>query len=283
MEGHLKSPSPISILLILLSLLAHFTNCDRKDVPQNVGPATPGANLTEDCNRIHESLQMFFITSLKPTVTAYRVRLKRFTTHKDTLETLARPAMADVTPMAIFDKDKHRGFTATLSKNQVCELYHLPTVSRTFCTFPPNLMQVSNISPCRTANSTHPRCEPSDYMLFWVLSMPGNLNTIKVTADTRGLTPDCAATVKQIFTNVTQRGYVSGRYFAGIKSFVTRAEAERLVYSPGMNGTSFVRHEEKMWANNETKTYEGRWNLTQVCSLERRPEVHCSIFECRLT
>jgi hypothetical protein len=49
------------------------------------------------------------------------------------LEILAMPAMADVTPIAIFDKDKHRGFTANLSKEQVCELYHLPTVTCESC------------------------------------------------------------------------------------------------------------------------------------------------------
>jgi hypothetical protein len=107
--------------------------------------------------------------------------------------------------------------------------------------------------------------------------MPGDLKTINVTIETGGLAPDCAAIVKQILTNVTERGYAPGRYFAGIKSFVPREEAERLLYSPEMNGTSFARHEEKMWANPGVKTYEGRWNFTQVCNLERRPEVNIAL------
>jgi hypothetical protein len=97
---------------------------------------------------------------------------------------------------------------------------------------------------------------------------------INITAETGSLAPDCAIIVKQIFTNVTERSYVPGRFFAGIKSFVLREESERLFYSPEMNGTSFVRHEEKMWSGNEPKTYEGQWNFTQVCNLEHRPEVN---------
>jgi hypothetical protein len=141
MDGYLKglkSPFPFYVVsmpytLILLSFLACFACADPKESP---GPATPrnANNLTEDCSKIHDSLsQTFFITYRAANITAYRVRLKRFTTHDDTLKILARPAIADVTPMAIFDKDKHRGFTAALSKTQVCELYHLPTVSCTTC------------------------------------------------------------------------------------------------------------------------------------------------------
>jgi hypothetical protein len=134
----LKSPLTFSVVsipytLILLSFLACFASSDPKETPR---PATlrDANNLTDDCSKIHDSLsQTFFITYSVAKITAYRVRLKRFTTHEDTLEVLARPALADVTPMAIFDKDKHRGFTASLSKSQVCELYHLPTVSCTNC------------------------------------------------------------------------------------------------------------------------------------------------------
>jgi len=133
------SKVPIQSILILLSLLACFASSYPKETLGNVGPATPRDchNLTEDCSKIHDTLlQTFFITYRIAKVTTYRVRLKRFTTHKDTLEILARPAFVDVTPIAIFDKDKHRGFTAELSKEKICELYHLSTVSCTSCHYP---------------------------------------------------------------------------------------------------------------------------------------------------
>lgn len=123
----------IQSIFTLLSLLACFgSSYHLKETPGDVGPATlvHTHTLTEDCNQIHDDLRRaFFSTNQTANVTIYRVRLKLFTTHKDTLEILAMPAMADVTPIAIFDKDKHRGFTANLSKEQVCELYHLPTVT----------------------------------------------------------------------------------------------------------------------------------------------------------
>jgi len=254
----------IQSIFTLLSLLACFgSSYHLKETPGDVGPATlvHTHTLTEDCNQIHDDLRRaFFSTNQTANVTIYRVRLKLFTTHKDTLEILAMPAMADVTPIAIFDKDKHRGFTANLSKEQVCELYHLPTVS--------------NITPCRSASSSQPLCQPTEYILALAMSGLGlNSKVVNITTDTSRLAPSCAVIIQQIFTNVVEEGYVRGRFFAGIKSFVPREKAEDLFYSPEMNGTGFVRHEEQMWSSNVRKRYEGRWNFTQVCDLEHRSEV----------
>jgi len=104
------------------------------------------------------------------------------------------------------------------------------------------------------------------------LGLPSKVVNIKT--DTSGLAPSCAVIIQQIFTNVVAEGYVPGRFFAGIKSFIPREKAEDLFYSPEMNGTGFVRHEEEMWSSNVRKRYEGRWNFTQVCDLEHRSEVN---------
>jgi hypothetical protein len=105
---------------------------------------------------------------------------------------------------------------------------------------------------------------------------------INITTDTGSLTPDCAMIIRQIFTNVSEEGYVPGLFFAGIKTFVSREKAEGLFYSPEMNGTGFVKHEEQMWSSKWRKTYQGRWNFTQVCDLERRPEVNIVVISMQL-
>jgi hypothetical protein len=112
-------------------------------------------------------------------------------------------------------------------------------------------------------------------MLLWIMSgLNPMTNVINITTDTGSLAPNCAVIIRQIFTDVLKEGYVPGRFFAGIKSFVPREKAEDLFYSPEMNGTGYVRHEEQMWSSNVRKLYEGRWNFTQVCDLEYRPEVN---------
>jgi hypothetical protein len=116
-------------------------------------------------------------------------------------------------------------------------------------------------------------------MIWALLGISGLGGTkINIPTNTSSLTPDCAKTIQQIFTSVTKERYVSGRFFAEIKSFVTREEAESLIYSPEMNGTSFVKHEGQMRSSKERIIYEGRWNFTQVCDLEHRPEVNTTIF-----
>jgi hypothetical protein len=129
----------IKSVFTLLSLLACFGSCYHlKETPRDVRPATltDAPNLTEDCNQIHDDLRREFPSTYQTTdVTTYRVRLKLFTTHSNTLELLTMPAIVGITPIAIFDKDKHRGFTADLSKEQVCELYHRPTVTCESCDY----------------------------------------------------------------------------------------------------------------------------------------------------
>ena len=120
-------------VIVILSLLACFANSYHlKETTRDVGAATTlnTRNPTKDCSDIHDDLRRHFMSTYQTSdVTTYRIRLKLFTTHKDTLEILAMPAFATVRPIAIFDKDKHRGFTADLSEEQICELYHLPNVT----------------------------------------------------------------------------------------------------------------------------------------------------------
>jgi hypothetical protein len=122
----------IRFVFILISLFAWFgSSYHLKEASADVGPATlsDSGNLTEDCARIHNVLrrEFLFLNKSKGDI-SYRVRLKLFTVHQDTLDILKMPAFANIEPMAIFNKDKHRGFTAELTKKQVCELYHLPIV-----------------------------------------------------------------------------------------------------------------------------------------------------------
>jgi hypothetical protein len=58
----------------------------------------------------------------------YRVHLKTFTTHANTLEILKMPPFQDIAPVKIYDQGNHRGFEAKLSDEQICELYKLPMV-----------------------------------------------------------------------------------------------------------------------------------------------------------
>jgi hypothetical protein len=47
-----------------------------------------------------------------------------------------------------------------------------------------------------------------------------------------------------------------------------------LIYSPEAIGTNFRKEEERMWQSDAaSKTYAGKWNFTQICYLEHRPEV----------
>jgi hypothetical protein len=135
-ESHskqLKFPlcgSLIRFVFTLISLFACFgSSYHLKEASADVGPAALSSNLTEDCARIHNVLrrEFLFLNKTKGDI-SYRVRLKLFTVHQDTLDILKMPAFANVKPMAIFNKDKHRGFTSKLTKEQVCELYYLPTV-----------------------------------------------------------------------------------------------------------------------------------------------------------
>jgi hypothetical protein len=63
--------------------------------------------------------------------TLYRVILKLFTTHNDTLDVLKLPSLRGLEPMTIYNQEKNRGFTARLTMEQICEIYYLPIVSLT--------------------------------------------------------------------------------------------------------------------------------------------------------
>jgi hypothetical protein len=58
----------------------------------------------------------------------YRVYLKAYATHHDTLEFLKTPLLRNVEPIEIYDRGRNRGFKAKLSGQQMCDIYALPIV-----------------------------------------------------------------------------------------------------------------------------------------------------------
>jgi hypothetical protein len=116
---------------------------------------------------------------------------------------------------------------------------------------------------------------PTEYAFFWAFlgTFPGS-KLINVTVDTESLVPDCAKIIRQIATNIDKDLYQPGRFYAGLKPFVTRKKAEDLFNSKEMIGTSFMKREDEMWSSGFLVSYEGRWNYTQLCDLEHRPEVN---------
>jgi hypothetical protein len=54
--------------------------------------------------------------------TSYRVFLKPFASHADTLEILKMPRLRAVVPTTMFDQAKDRGFIAKLTDEQLCDI-----------------------------------------------------------------------------------------------------------------------------------------------------------------
>jgi hypothetical protein len=74
-----------------------------------------------------------FFGGFKTPNSTFRVHLKPFTTHSDTLEILKMPFLQGVIPTTIYDQGKNRGFIARLSDEQLCNTYKLPVVCPTRC------------------------------------------------------------------------------------------------------------------------------------------------------
>lgn len=129
---------PLTLAFLLLLVIPGYSL-----QPSNIpGPATHDPperlnNLTEECLQINAPMlfiSMFTFSELGPrpevlsTDHMYRVHLKAFTSHSDTLEILKRPSLRSIVPTAVYNQGKDRGFVANLTYEQVCEIYKLPTV-----------------------------------------------------------------------------------------------------------------------------------------------------------
>jgi hypothetical protein len=58
----------------------------------------------------------------------YRVFLKTYATHNDTLEVLKTPLLKNIVPSTIYDHPAHKGFVIKISPQEVCDIYKLPIV-----------------------------------------------------------------------------------------------------------------------------------------------------------
>jgi hypothetical protein len=63
---------------------------------------------------------LFMFSGRRNKDTSFRVVLKPFATHSNTLGLLQLPPLRNVTPIAILDQEKDRGFIAKLTEGQLC-------------------------------------------------------------------------------------------------------------------------------------------------------------------
>jgi hypothetical protein len=81
---------------------------------------------TSDCARTLSPMDSFFdplftlFSGPRNKYSSFRVVLKSFATNSDTLGLLQLPPLRNVTPIAILDQEKDKGFIAKLSTNQLC-------------------------------------------------------------------------------------------------------------------------------------------------------------------
>jgi hypothetical protein len=105
------------------------------------------------------------------------------------------------------------------------------------------------------------------------LPEPSLNSSIKYPPDIRGLTPDCARTVWYSLAVFPQpETYTEGNFTATFKTTTNREAGKQLIYSPEVKGTFFKEKEDTNW-DSMFPSYEGHWNLTQLCYLAHRPEV----------
>jgi hypothetical protein len=128
----------LSLMLVALSLLIQpGYSLSIAKFPDSPSSATPnGADIAKNCEMILTSMRMrVSLSNMSPNNKLYRVRLKVFTTHADTLDILKMPSLQGVVPRTIYNKEKNRGFTANITDEQICELYQLPTVTSMSCKY----------------------------------------------------------------------------------------------------------------------------------------------------
>jgi hypothetical protein len=63
---------------------------------------------------------LFIFSGRRNKDTSFRVVLKPFAAHSDTLGLLQLPPLRNVTPIAILNQEKDRGFIAKLTEGQLC-------------------------------------------------------------------------------------------------------------------------------------------------------------------
>jgi hypothetical protein len=89
-----------------------------------------------------------------------------------------------------------------------------------------------------------------------------------------GLEPECAKNIWCRYNNFKRQDWSNNTWHANLYWNVTRKQAETLFDSPELNGTLFNDNEDMMWhPTSWGRSYSGKWNYSQVCYLQKRPEV----------
>ena len=94
----------------------------------------PSFNVTDDCFEILNNVVVGYVmngggrTKEENFRDRYRVFLKLYATHKDTLQLLKTQPLKNAVPLMIYDQGKDRGIAVQLSLQQVCDVYRLPMV-----------------------------------------------------------------------------------------------------------------------------------------------------------
>jgi hypothetical protein len=89
-----------------------------------------------------------------------------------------------------------------------------------------------------------------------------------------GLEPECAKNIWCRYHNFKRQDWSNNTWHANLNWKATRKQAETLFDSPELNGTFFNDNEKMMWhPTSWGHSYSGKWNFSQVCYLQKRPEV----------
>jgi hypothetical protein len=94
--------------------------------------------------------------------------------------------------------------------------------------------------------------------------------------DISGLDSECAKSIWCKLNGLTpNKDYVQGEYIASLKPGVSRDQANDLFESNALKGSSKPKSlSDSVWnLDRMPKFFSGKWNYTQVCYLEKRPEV----------
>ncbi|KAF2427850.1 hypothetical protein EJ08DRAFT_720092 [Tothia fuscella] len=191
----------------------------------------------------------------------YRVYLKSYATHNDTLQLLQSPLLHDTPPVYVYDRGRNRGFVVNITLQQVCDVYKLPIVN------------TMDACICRDKNEKQGASQPG---------LPRSNSGIKDAPAISNLTEECSriawyslAFDKPQHTSSSgwSRNRTLGEYVVSFKSHIPEAVADQIMYSPEF--ASATTH--KSWSTPSrflaVSFYMGNWTLTQLCALEKMSEV----------
>jgi hypothetical protein len=110
-----------------------FSSSSMPPLPVETGTGNPLSDLTDECFKIVSGVltPMYVFGGKVPGFheLLYRVFLKSYTTHKDTLELFKMPPLQNTVPSFIYDQGRNRGFVVNITMQGVCDVYKLPVVS----------------------------------------------------------------------------------------------------------------------------------------------------------